>query len=120
MEHFSRTPIVAASYIMLGISVVLAVCAAFPILSVPRGIELRDSSVFALFSYILCAAALAAYAAETLIAYRSRLAYLFTKANVLPALMTLLALVSAAYFLICAFAPKSVSYTHLDVYKRQL
>ena len=106
VEHFSRTPIVAASYIMLGISVVLAVCAAFPILSVPRGIELRDSSVFSLFSYILCAAAFAAYAAETLIAYRSRLAYLFTKANVLPALMTLLALVSAAYFLICAFAPK--------------
>ncbi|MFR5890046.1 MAG: hypothetical protein ACLUFM_03600 [Lachnospiraceae bacterium] len=106
VEHFSRTPIVAASYIMLGISLVLAVCAAFPILSVPRGIELRDSSVFSLFSYILCAAAFAADGAETLIAYRSRLAYLFTKANVLPALMTVLAIVSAVYFLICAFAPK--------------
>ena len=107
VAHFNRTPVVTASYVMLGISIVLAVCAAFPILSVPRGIELRDSSVFSLFSYILCAAAFAADGAETLIAYRSRLAYLFTKANVLPALMTVLALVSAVYFLICAFAPKS-------------
>lgn len=106
VAHFNRTPIVTASYVTLGISLVLTVCAAFPILSVPRGIELRDSSVFSLFSYILCAAAFAADGAETLIAYRSRLAYLFTKANVLPALMTALAIVSAVYFLICAFAPK--------------
>ena len=109
VAHFNRTPVVAASYITLGISVILAVCAAFPILSVPRGIELRDSSVFSLFSYILCAAAFAADGAETLIAYRSRLALLFTKANVLPAFMTVLAFVSTVYFLISAFAPKQKS-----------